>query len=209
MKKIDNHPAESQFWVTAIETQDVVQRRHIDYPNIYLKTTKRSPQEIFEKLRSGKSKSWAAKNVTGILTEHCSGPHTDKKSADEVRKTKRKQLEADKYTINMDTTTWRVYVIELIPEKSPDGKTTPLYVGETSKTPEERFIEHRDKIRNDKGKLYSVKAGGAVKEIRYDLFPLEKDNRIYSKTAAESAESEWIEKLRLDGFFVVNGQPGK
>jgi hypothetical protein len=205
MKKIDNHPAESQFWVTAIETQDVVQRRHIDYPNIYFKTTKRSPQEIFEKLQSGKSKSWAAKNVVGILTEHCSGPHSDKKSADEVRKTKRKQLEADKYTINMDTTTWRVYVIELIPEKSPDGKTTPLYVGETSKTPEERFIEHRDKLRNEKGKLYSVKAGGAVKEIRYDLFPLEKDNHIYSKTAAESAESAWIEKLRLDGFFVVNG----
>jgi hypothetical protein len=205
MMKIDNHPAETQFWVTAIETQDVVQRRHIDYPNIYFKTTKRSPQEIFEKLRSGKSKSWAAKNVTRILTEHCSGPHSSKKDADEVRKTKRKQLQTDKYTINMDTRTWRVYVIELISEKSPDGKMTPLYVGETSKSPEERFIEHRDKLRNNKGKLYSSKTGDSAKMLRYDLFPEEDFNRFYSNDESERAEKNWIDKLKNEGYFVVGG----
>jgi hypothetical protein len=80
-----------------------------------------------------------------------------------------------------------------------------LYVGETSKRPEERFIEHRDRIRNKKGKLFSTKVGGAVKQIRYDLFPLEIDNRMYSKHEAEYAESAWIKKLRQDGYFVING----
>jgi hypothetical protein len=196
---------DTQYWVTVIRTTDVVERRHSEYPNVYLKTTKSSPHKTFEKLLHGKSKSWAAQNVIEVLVDHCSGPYINRKDADDFCKTKRAQLQSEKYTVNLDTTTWRVYVIELNPEKSPDVTTVPLYVGETSKSPEDRFIEHRDMIRNKKGKLFSSKAGGAVKELRYDLFPLETDNRIYSKSDAVAAESAWIEKLRTDGFFVING----
>lgn len=203
--KLESHPKAVQYWVTVIQTIDVVKRRHTDYPNVYLKTTKSSPHATFEKLKHGNSKSWAAEKVTGVLAEHCSGPYKSKEAADEFRKAKRTQLQAEKYTINLDTTTWQVYVIELTPEKSPDENIVPLYVGETSKRPEERFIEHRDRIRNKKGKLFSTKVGGAVKQIRYDLFPLEIDNRMYSKHEAEYAESAWIKKLRQDGYFVING----
>ena len=203
--KLDTSHSVTKFWVTVIETKDVAPRRKPDLPNIYVKTTNCSPNEMFQKLQSGKSKSWASQKVRALLVEQCSGPYRDRIEANKSSLLTRERLSEEGYTVNKDTTTWRIYVIELLPDKSPDGVIVPLYVGETSKSPEQRFIEHRDELRNMKGKLYSKDTRGSVKKLRYDLFPNRTENCFFSRNESVNAEARWILKLKGDGYFVYGG----
>lgn len=111
----------------------------------------------------------------------------------------------------MQEVKYSVYVIELKKEFSLTGKTKEhnpqqkadkpcVYVGYTSKTPEQRFKEHMEGARNKRGPLYSR----VVHRYGIRLLPkeYEKYNHIKTREEAEKKEKELTEKLRRKGYTV-------
>ncbi len=94
--------------------------------------------------------------------------------------------------------TYTIYIINLIDESAPDpapGKW--VYVGETSKTPEERFDEHKNGIRDNK----------AAREYGRDLnYELMKDiPQVRFKLDSKCLEAQTGEELRGRGYVVEGG----
>ncbi len=94
--------------------------------------------------------------------------------------------------------TYTIYIINLIDESAPDpapGKW--VYVGETSKTPEERFDEHKNGVRDNK----------AAREYGRDLnYELMKDiPQVRFKLDSKCLEAQTGEELRGRGYVVEGG----
>lgn len=106
---------------------------------------------------------------------------------------------------------YSVYVIELDKEfarsskakkENPDAISDKpcIYVGSTSRTPEERFRQHIEGVRNTRGPLYSriVKRYGI--RLRPRLY--QRYNPISTKKEAEKKEKELTIKYRRRGYTV-------
>lgn len=104
-----------------------------------------------------------------------------------------------------------VYVIELDKEFSktsraikdnPNGKSDKpcIYVGSSSKTPEERFQEHIEGARNNKGPLFSRIVRRYGIRLRPRLY--QKYNPMISREEAETKEKELTAKYKKRGYTV-------
>ncbi len=98
--------------------------------------------------------------------------------------------------------TYRVYVIELVGMPGQQSSERRVYVGQSAKTPEERFLQHK------KGRLPVARP--VVKRYGTRLLP-----KLYadvgpftSRALAESAEHSLAEDLRQRGY-VVHGKHGE
>ena len=93
-----------------------------------------------------------------------------------------------------------VYVIEAVDRM---GKTV-FYVGQSGKTPAERFREHKSECTrfcSSCGCKHYIR--GKVKRLRYELF--EQYNPITSRVEAERIERWLARKLRQRGYRVIGG----
>jgi hypothetical protein len=106
-------------------------------------------------------------------------------------------LEGRGYTVNQCTTVYSLYVIELEPDPAKDGEATAVYVGETTKTPDERFQEHMSG-----GILASRHVARRGVCLRPDLAPRQK---YHTREASRAAEERLAERLRKRGFAVYGG----
>jgi hypothetical protein len=100
---------------------------------------------------------------------------------------------------------YNVYVIELDPgvlkarkvkEENPDyvEGMQCLYVGQTARTPEERFEQHKEGYKSNRyTKKYGVR-------LRPDLY--ERYNPINTRERAEEMEEKLAAKLRTRGYAV-------
>jgi hypothetical protein len=93
-------------------------------------------------------------------------------------------------------------VIELDPKGCKDPEKGFVYVGETSKTPEERYKEHLEGKRSKRGRLYSREVRKYGKCLRTDLAP---EIRYFDGVSSKAAEKRWARKLRDEGYRVVGG----
>lgn len=100
---------------------------------------------------------------------------------------------------------YHIYVIELdlevvrfrkVREENPDyvDGMPCLYVGQTAKTPEERFQQH---LSGTKSNRYVRKFG---RRLRPDIF--ERYNPLRTRQEAEAMEERLAEKLRTRGYAV-------
>lgn len=123
----------------------------------------------------------------------------------------RQKLSGEGYTVNGDTTTWSVYVIELHPPKRPDPKVRPtgyLYVGQTSIAVEERARQHElGPCYPWKGKpKHSKSCHERFKALRMDLLPTEYAQPFYSRESALCAESRLRIHFERLHHAVIGGQ---
>jgi len=90
---------------------------------------------------------------------------------------------------------YTIYIVNLVDDSAPDpslGKW--VYVGETSKTPEERFDEHKNGIRDNKA------AREHGRDLNYDLM---KDiPQVRFKQDSKWLEAQTGEELRSRGYVV-------
>lgn len=104
-----------------------------------------------------------------------------------------------------------VYVIELdkaFAKTEKAAKANPnayidkpcIYVGSSSKTPEERYYEHANGIRNSKGPLFSRVVYKYHVRLRPRLY--EKYNPMTSRKEAQVKEKEFTAKYRKRGYTV-------
>ena len=75
-----------------------------------------------------------------------------------------------------------------------------IYVGSSSKKPEERFYEHTNGIRNNRGPLFSRVVNKYGIRLRPRLY--EKYNPMRSREEAEAKEEELTIKYRKRGYTV-------
>ena len=110
-----------------------------------------------------------------------------------VEKTKRK-LRRDGYLVNPEDAR-SLYVIEIDPVEGALPKDTQLYVGETSKTIEERFAQHVAG-----GELATRHTRGKRLKLLKDLSPKAK---YYGIDASVAAETRLGNRLLSKGYKVV------
>jgi hypothetical protein len=197
-----NKPGE-RYHIMAIELDDVVPRRDPHKPNLYVTVTISKPDERFEVLRSSKRQAWYSGHLLKLRNDLVpSTSFTNKVDADAELKAKIKEHKADGFTVNRDTKVWRVYVVELDAAAVSDPGEGFVYVGETSKDPEERLQIHLSRGQNKKGPLYSRHVARRGVRLLPELAP---DEIYFSAQAAKKAEAAHAEYLRVLGYKVRGG----
>ena len=191
------------YRLIVIELDDVVPRRDKGKPNLYVARTVTPPDERFATIQRSKKIHWYTAHVLKLRSD-LANSRTYKSSEDarEACSKLSKKLTSEGYTVNRNTQVWTVYVIELDKTAVSNPGKGYVYVGETSRTPEERFKQHRDGARNKNGRLYAnvVKQHGV--RLRPDLAPRKK---YFDKDAAKRGEKEHFELLKAKGFNVRGG----
>jgi Uri superfamily endonuclease len=201
VKNEDSTPQE--YWLIVIELDDVVPRRDPRRPNLYVAQTVSPPVERFATIQRSKKKHWYTGHIKRLRLD-LANSKTYKSSEDakqSLTKLKRK-LTSEGYTVNRNTQVWTVYVIELDKTAVSNPGKGYVYVGETSRTPEERLQQHLEGARNKYGRLYA----GVVKQhgvkLRPDLAPRKK---YFDQASAKRGEKEHFELLKSRGFNVKGG----
>lgn len=97
----------------------------------------------------------------------------------------------------MADTVYRVYVIEL-DESLRQGTGKPaVYVGQSAKTPEERFEQH---LRGERASRYVRDHGVRLRPRLYNSYP-----SVTTRADAEALEKHVADRLRRRGFTVYGG----
>ena len=190
------------YRLIVVELDDVIPRRDLGKPNLFIDLIKVDPEDRFAKMKASK-KHWYSGYVVRLRSDLAPQTRfsTEHRAEDAYKKLLRK-LKGQGYTVNRDPMVWQVYVIELDPTSVSDPGKGFVYVGETSKTPEERFIEHTTGARNKRGPLYSSVVYRHGVRLRPDLAP----KRIYFDSASSKrAEKETYDRLEAKGYKVRGG----
>ncbi len=192
-----------QYSLIVLELEDVVPRRDPRKPNLYVAKTVTPAEERFATIQRSKKKLWYTGHVKRLRTDLASS--RSYKSHEDAKQALTKlvgRLTREGYTVNRNTQVWTVYVIELDKTAVTNPGKGYVYVGETSRTPEERFRQHRDGARNKHGRLYA----GVVKQhgvkLRPDLAPR---RNYFDQASAKRGEKEHFELLKSKGFNVKGG----
>ena len=197
--------SEPTYRVVVLELTNVVSRIRTDRPNIYVGVTTRTPQQLADGLNDSKYKllHGRATNVVGLLDRLAPTGTFTYIEAKQLRDDLKRQLRTKGYTVNRNTTAYRTYVINLDnPDLNDCGKGY-VYVGQTSKTPEQRLQEHLNGTRSRKGhNLASRKVSKYGTQLNYDLMT----QRIYlTQKQALKAERRLAERLGQQGYTVEGG----
>ena len=194
----------SPLYLVVLELDDVVPRIRGNRPNLLVQTTTRTGDALLQELVAGRGKpAWARGRVVQARADLCDEQHPDRKTAHQRRDELVRNLRQKGFTVNRNTTAYRTYVINLHNPQLADPGKGYVYVGQTSKTPEQRLTEHLTGARSNKDiNLASKVVQRFGKELNYSLMP----QRIYlTKRQAEKAERRLAARLRVEGYVVEGG----
>ena len=195
---------DSTYRVIVIELDDLHPRNESLLPNVLTAVTTSTPQERFERLLQGRrTPAWAKGHVRALRTDlsiRKTYPTLARAKKSEGRLIER--LLRQGFVVNNLAPQRRVYVIELDHSHLKNPGKGFVYVGETSKTPEERFRQHMTGARSTKGHSLSsrwVSRFGV--RLRPDLAPPE-----FFLTVEESENAEARCRLQLEqAGYIVKG----
>ena len=191
------------YGILVAELEDVVPRRVSSLPNLYVGITTMELSRRFEVLNKGEGSDWLKNNLKNLRYDLSIAPEiTDRDVVKTLKKELTNSLKSIGYTVNRNTDLWTVYVIELDRNAIKDPGQGYVYVGETKKTPEERFLEHLNRAKNGKTKLYASVVANHGQCLRMDLAP---EIQYLDSPSSKQAEKEWAIHLRTLGFKVKGG----
>jgi len=193
------------YAVVVIELDDVVPRIRQDRPNLLVRTTTRTGDQLLEGLCASRYRpTWARGHVIRVRTDLGGAEELDRDTANQRRDELVRELRKKGFTVNRNTTAYRTYVINLHNPQLADPGKGYLYVGQTSKTPEQRLAEHLTGARSNKDiNLSSNVVQRFGQDLNHSLMP----QRIYlTKRQAEKAERRLAERLRAEGYVVEGGR---
>jgi predicted GIY-YIG superfamily endonuclease len=176
-----------------------------DKPHLYVTFTSKAPEQFLEYLQAGNGPKWISGRAVSLLPKLVPGfkPTRSVKVARQRVKDLSVSLKSSGYAVNQDSTVYAVYVIDLdidLPTKLKNigrrGKA--VYVGQTSKTPEARYLQHK-KQDGSKKNLSSRAVFQRGIGLNYGLMP---SKNVYTKTAALKLEAELSLKLHNRGYRV-------
>ena len=197
-----------RIWLGQVEDPSFARWCDPDRPQLLLGSARDNPIHRMEKLANGTLDNSKFAQTYGIeprmdLLETLPAEigalesYRKKDDASEVRAQVRDHLLDQGYVLDPanGNETYTIYIINLTDESAPDpapGKW--VYVGETSKTPEERFDEHKNDTRANKA------AREHGRDLNYDLM---KDiSQLCFKQDSKWLEAHTGEELRSRGYVV-------
>ena len=196
--------SEPTYRVVVLELTNVVSRIRTDRPNIYVGVTTRTAQQLADGLNRGEHKpAWVRNNVTRTRDDLAPQQTFTHQEAKQHRDALIKELRTKGYTVNRTTDAYRTYVINLDNPDLEDPGKGYVYVGQTSKTPEQRLKEHLTGASSGKGhNLASRKVFKYGTQLNYNLMT----QRIYlTQQQALKAERRLAKRLRQQGYTVEGG----
>ena len=196
--------AQATYRVVILELEDVVPRVLDDRPNLYVGVSARRAEDLAAGLNEGRFKpAWARHQVvttrqdltvTGMFNHDLAKAHRD----DLIR-----TLRSKGFRVNRIGRAYRTYVINLHNPKLKDPGRGYVYVGQTSKSPEQRLHEHLTGATSNKGHTL---ASRKVTKYGVDLNPQLMTRRVYlTQKQALKAERRLADRLRDQGFVVEGG----
>lgn len=197
--------APSRYWIEVVEMLDTersnIRRRHRSIPRLFVGITIVEPGSDLER-RWNRKRSKNPGQYGEIRYDLMSPKSTiDKAKADRRYRDTVQRLMARGFTVNGDTTTWHIYVIELDNSHRPNCPGY-FYVGQTTKPVVERIEQHRQGVRRGSGILYSREAHRYFRAWRPDIGP---KGPFFSEEAALQAESLTRVMLENRGYTVTGG----
>ena len=197
-----------RIWLGQVENPSFDQWHDPDRPQLLLGSARDNPIQRMEKLTNGSLDHSKFAQTYGIeprmdLLETLPAEigalesYRKKDDASEVRAQVRDHLLDQGYVLDPanGNETYTIYIVNLVSESGSDpvpGKW--VYVGETSKTPEERFDEHKNGIRDNK----ATRDHG--RDLNYDL--MKHIPQVRFKQDSKWLEAHAGEKLRDCGYKV-------
>jgi hypothetical protein len=130
-------------------------------------------------------------------------------SAAEAKRAKRdliNELLAQGHWVNGRGTPFHVYVIELadgVGTKTGRRDRPWLYVGETSKDPQDRINQHRDGAMRGRRRIYNKDANRHFVRARKDLY--EDLPTVFTREKSRQLEEETALRLKSEGYSVIWG----
>ena len=176
-----------------------------DKPHLYVTFTSKEPKQLLEYLQVGNGPKWIRGRAVALLPKLVPGfkPTRSTKVAKHRVRELVASLKTLGYAVNQDSTVYTVYVVDLdidLPTKLKNigRKGSAIYVGQTSKTPEARYLQHK-KQDGSKRNLSSRAVFQRGIGLNYGLMPLK---NVYTKNAALRLEAELSLKLHNRGYRV-------
>jgi predicted GIY-YIG superfamily endonuclease len=176
-----------------------------DKPHLYVTFTSKAPEQLLEYLQAGNGPKWISGRAVSLLPKLVPRfkPTRSVKVARRRVKDLSISLKSLGYAVNQDSTVYTVYVIDLdidLPTKLKNigGRGKAVYVGQTSKTPEARYLQHK-KQDGSKKNLSSRAVFQRGIGFNYGLMP---SKNVYTKTDALRLEAELSLKLHNRGYRV-------
>ena len=176
-----------------------------DKPHLYVTFTSKDPEQLLEYLQAGNGPKWIRGRAVSLLPKLVPGfkPTRSAKVAKHRVRELVASLKSLGYAVNQDSTVYTVYVIDLDIDnptklKNIGKKKKAVYVGQTSKTPEARYLQHK-KQDGSKKNLSSRAVFQRGIGLNYGLMPLK---IVYTKNAALRLEAELSLKLHNRGYRV-------
>ena len=176
-----------------------------DKPHLYVTFTSKEPKQLLEYLQAGNGPKWIRGRAVSLLPKLVPGfkPTRSTKVAKHRVRELVASLKSLGYAVNQDSTVYTIYVIDLDIDKPTMLKNIgrrrrAVYVGQTSKTPEARYLQHK-KQDGSKKNLSSRAVFQRGIGLNYGLMPLK---NVYTKNAALRLEAELSLKLHNRGYRV-------
>jgi hypothetical protein len=176
-----------------------------DKPHLYVTFTSKAPEQLLEYLQAGNGPKWISGRVVSLLPKLVPGfkPTRSVKVARRRVKDLSVSLKSSGYAVNQDSTVYTVYVIDLdidLPTKLKNigRKGKAVYVGQTSKTPEARYMQHKKQDGSERN-LSSRAVFQRGIGLNCGLMP---SKSVYTKDAALRLEAEISLKLHNRGYRV-------
>ena len=194
-KKLD-----SRHRLIVFELGDVVPRRKRTKPNVFVTTTslRRKDPKIFKELVTSRRKY--AKHAIKLREDLSPiGWYQDSRTLASAKDSFCKELAGQGYCINPDPKIpYSIYVVELKREAWVKDNRVPIYVGVTSRNPEDRIAQHR------LGYLASTKVEKHFKRRLAKLEPI--SISYFSTYDAQEEETKWGTYLLSKGYKVFGPQ---
>ncbi len=197
-----------RIWLGQVENPSFARWHDPDRPQLLLGSARDDPLQRMEKLADGSLDHSKFAQAYGIeprmdlletLPEEIGAleSYRKKDDASKVRAQVRDHLLDQGYVVADARTdeVYTIYIINLVDESGSDPAPDKwVYVGETSKTPEERFDEHKNGTRDNKA------AREHGRDLNYDL--MKGIPQVRFRQDSKWLEAHTGEKLRSRGYVV-------
>jgi predicted GIY-YIG superfamily endonuclease len=168
-------------------------KRCTDKPHLYVAFTSKDPDNFLEYLQAGNGPKWIRGYAVSLLPKLVPGFKPTRSVAIAKRRVKElcASLKAKGYAVNQDSEVYTVYVIDLDIDnptklKNIGKKKKAVYVGQTTKTPEARYLQHKKQDGSERN-LSSRAVFQRGIGLNYGLMP---SKNVYTKDAALRLEAE-------------------
>ena len=176
-----------------------------DKPHLYVTYTSKPPAKLLEHIQRGNGPRWIHGRVVSLLPELVPSYKTTRSATVARRRVKNltASLKERGYAVNQDSYVYTVYVVDLDIENPTKllnvGRLKrAVYVGQTSKSPEMRYLQHKKKSALDKSLASRVVLQRGV-GLRHELMP---KKQVFTKAAALKLEEDVSKELDKRGFRV-------